>query len=81
MIFHLPSGVRARKENFGLLFYDARDAKLTFVRSGSLFRLERAGSGSSLLKISDPGADPAKAQRILARLVKKGLIVDERADL
>ena len=30
----VPEWVRVRRESFGLLFYDTRSTKLTFVRSG-----------------------------------------------
>ncbi len=81
MIYHLSTGVRARKESFGLLFYNSGDARLTFVRSGALLRVEPRATGH-VVKVSDEGgAVAAKASRILATLVKKGLIVDERSDL
>jgi putative mycofactocin binding protein MftB len=82
LIYRLSPGARARKESFGLLFYDSGDAKLTFVRSGGLLELDRDDAGHGLLKVSDGKcSEAAKVDRILATLLKKGLIVDERKDV
>ena len=82
MIYRLSSRARARKESFGLLFYDSGDARLTFVRSGELLKLDRDYAGDRLLKVSDENRDDAaKIERIVATLLRKGLIVDERQDV
>jgi putative mycofactocin binding protein MftB len=81
LIYRLRPGVRARKESFGLLFYDSRDAKLTFVRSGSLLSIERTPPGSETLKVSGAEqTDLTKAGKFLSKLLEKGLIVDDRDD-
>ena len=81
MIYHLPRGVRARKERFGLLFYSSSEARLSFVRTGALLSIERAADGEQMVKVSDVGGSvPARTSRILAALVGKGLIVDARSD-
>lgn len=78
MSYRLSSGVRARKEGFGLLFYDSRDARLTFVRSGTLLSIDPAVAGGRLSAAAGgDGTDQAKVHRILARLLEKGLIVDD----
>ncbi len=81
LIYRLRSGVRARKESFGLLFYDSRDARLTFVRSGALLSVDPASSGSPLLEVSSAGgAEQTRARKFLSKLLEKGLIVDDRND-
>ena len=82
MIYLLSTGVRARKESFGLLFYNSGDGRLTFVRSGALLALEPASGGDRVVSVSNEGgAGAARARRILATLLEKGLIVDERPGL
>jgi len=64
----VPDWVRVRKEDFGLLFYDTRSTRLTFVRSGDALepppfvggdrRLRRCpGAALTVVGTSGPGAD------------------------
>jgi putative mycofactocin binding protein MftB len=77
----LAPGVRVRKERFGLLFYDSRSTKLTFVKSGNLFDLGPESHNTRLI-LSDEGcAGKTKVQGVLDVLVKKGLIRDTPAVL
>ncbi len=73
--YSLPPGVRARKESFGLLFYNSKEGKLTFVRSGNLLDIRRDPEGGRRLVVNS--ADETaweKAQRICRALAKKRLI-------
>jgi putative mycofactocin binding protein MftB len=72
----LPPWVRVRREDFGLLFYDARSTKLTYVRSGdSLLAPPFTGTRRVLgFARPDEARRPAVA-RLLQDLLAKGLIV------
>lgn len=78
----VPEWVRVRQEDFGLLFYDTRSTRLTFVRSGDRLipppftgvrrelRLRGAAGPAA-------GRGPVEAalSRLLDGLVAKGLLV------
>ena len=71
----VPDWVRVRREGFGLLFYDTRSTKLTFVRSGdSLDSPPFTGARRSLAVTDLDGAAPGLS-RLLQDLAEKGLIV------
>ena len=72
----LSPGVRARREAFGLLFYNSRDAKLTYLKSGDLFHVVPDLQGASGLAVccSDSIGD-AKLERLVDLMRKRGLIV------
>ena len=75
--YHLSPGVRVRRETFGLLFYNSRDTRLTFIRSGDLLDIafiSRRSSGIAIRGYSREST--AKARRVLEILLTKGLIVD-----
>jgi putative mycofactocin binding protein MftB len=70
-----------RREDFGLLFYDTRSTKLTFVRSGdSLAPPPFTGRRRMLRVASETGSRAAVLSRLLADLVAKGLLVDSQAE-
>jgi putative mycofactocin binding protein MftB len=77
----VPEWVRVRQEDFGLLFYDTRSTRLTFVRSGDrLAPPPFTGERRELRLRGDPGsagrAGPdAALLRLLDGLVAKGLLV------
>ena len=74
-VYAVASGIRARKESFGLLFYDTRHPRLIFVRSRDLLFL--AGDpfhGCVIDTQARCQADAARARRILNDLRDKGLI-------
>ena len=79
-MYCLSPGIRAREERFGLLFYSSKDARLTFVKSGRLLRIEPGPKGMRVLTVSCSGAE-GRADRVLAALSKKGLIVELRPDI
>jgi putative mycofactocin binding protein MftB len=75
--FLLCQGVRVRREGFGLLFYNSKDAKLTFVKSGDFLRVERTEDGAFLLVPAFPGNGTGKkVEACVASLRKKGLILE-----
>lgn len=77
----VPPWVRVRPEDFGLLFYDTRSTRLTFVKSGtSLTAPPFTGARRAL------GVDAAELRgsqilrRLLDNLVVKGLVVADESD-
>ncbi len=71
----VPDWVRVRREDFGLLFYDTRSTRLTYVRSGSsLAPPPFTGDHRRLAVMAPDGISPALA-RLLDNLIEKGLIV------
>ena len=77
MKYVVPSSVRVRQEDFGLLFYDTRSARLTYVRSGrSLVPLPAAPGGSRQLAVAELDVRGRQAvTQLLERLHKKGLLI------
>jgi putative mycofactocin binding protein MftB len=87
-LYLIPDWVRVRRESFGLLFYDTRSTKLTFVRSGESLEPPAFVGGSRVLRVVS-GAGPAggvgaegaagapggAVERLLDTLVAKGLVV------
>jgi putative mycofactocin binding protein MftB len=83
----VPDWVRVRPEDFGLLFYDTRSTRLTFVRCGDLLEPPPFTGVRRILRV--PGQQSAQAgsratdaalSRLLADLVAKGLLVVATAD-
>ncbi len=69
----MPAWVRVRREDFGLLFYDTRSTRLTYVRSGAVLEPPPFTGERRLLRPTTPlGAD---VLRLLDDLITKGLIV------
>ena len=76
LCYRLSPRVRARREAFGLLFYESRAPKLTYVRCGDLLGLEPASGGDCRLTARGESAESRrKIRNLLEVLVKKGLIV------
>lgn len=75
----VPDWVRVRRESFGLLFYDTRSTRLTFVRSGDSLEAPPFTGPRRALQIGPAGSErgPALA-RLLQNLVAKGLLVAVR---
>jgi hypothetical protein len=88
--YRLSHGISVRKEKFGLLFYNSKGPKLTFVRSGPWI-LPSFFSGEldlqkwiktqfptlieeEMLRIEE------KLSRVLQKLVQKELIVEKTVD-
>jgi putative mycofactocin binding protein MftB len=84
-VYLVPDWVRVRSEDFGLLFYDTRSTRLTFVRSGDrlapppftgarrVVEVLRPDADSASFRPADPAA--AALRRLLDGLVAKGLLV------
>jgi mycofactocin radical SAM maturase len=73
-LYRLTPGIRARKESFGVLFYNSKDGKLTFARSGDVFDVERNGDGTFLHADSLDGGREEKTRRFATALTAKGLL-------
>jgi putative mycofactocin binding protein MftB len=72
----VPDWVRVRSEDFGLLFYDTRSTRLTFVRSGeSLVPPPFTGPRRVLRAAALDEERRPVVSRLLQNLVAKGLIV------
>jgi putative mycofactocin binding protein MftB len=79
--YALREGVRARRESFGLLFYNSADTRLTFVKSGNLLDVERTPEGVFGLRLSC-NADhdmEDKIRRVIETLLRKGLIIETQS--
>jgi putative mycofactocin binding protein MftB len=75
--YHISPSVRVRREVFGLLFYNSRDTKLTFVKSGDLLDIGTLSPGSPGLTLHrDNSEREVKVRRVLETLLKKGLIIE-----
>ena len=74
MQYLVPDWVRVRRESFGLLFYDTRSTKLTFVRSGDSLDPPPFTGVLRSLAVTVPDVSPALS-RLLQDLAEKGLIV------
>jgi putative mycofactocin binding protein MftB len=88
--YRLACSIRVRDEKFGLLFYDRRGPKLTFLYSGQWIRSEFF-SGEQHLKqwvrrqfSVLPEEKLLEAEealfRALSKLIEKGLIIETLAD-
>jgi putative mycofactocin binding protein MftB len=83
----VPAWVRVRREDFGLLFYDTRSTRLTFVRSGDNLEPPPFTGAKRVLRVRQAGADgratsggrPALV-RLLDGLVAKGLVIAVEAE-
>jgi hypothetical protein len=92
----VPDWVRVRPEDFGLLFYDTRSTRLTFVRSGDALVPPPFTGARRVLGVRPGGTTPESASvirsetaddaalapfaRLLDRLVAKGLLVEAEAE-
>jgi putative mycofactocin binding protein MftB len=76
----VPDWVRVRREGFGLLFYDTRSTRLTFVRSGDSLVPPPFTGPRRVLGVRSLGERRRPAlSRLLQNLVAKGLIVAAEA--
>ena len=74
MEYLVPDWVRVRRESFGLLFYDTRSTKLTFVRSGDSLGAPPFTGARRSLAVTVPDVSLALS-RLLQDLLAKGLVV------
>jgi putative mycofactocin binding protein MftB len=74
--YEISPPVRVRKEAFGLLFYNTEESRLTFVKSGTLLRIQDHPDGSKKIMVDMKPETQAKVKRLFDRLLKKGLICE-----
>ena len=74
--YEVSPHVRVREEAFGLLFYNTKNNKLTFVKSGNLFRIQSLPRRKKTVAAACMAADRLRAEKILDHLVKKGLLFE-----
>jgi putative mycofactocin binding protein MftB len=75
----VPDWVRVRRESFGLLFYDTRSTRLTYVRSGESLEPPPFTGPRRALTVAAAGGISRALQHVLQDLVAKGLIVGDTA--
>ena len=68
--------VRVRKEDFGLLFYDTEESRLTFVKSGGLLEIKTLPSGKKSVEAVIKPDTQIKVRKLLDHLLKKRLICE-----
>jgi putative mycofactocin binding protein MftB len=68
--------VRVRSEGFGLLFYNTQNTRLTFVRSGDLFRIKTLPGREKTIIAANEATNRRKIKKILDSLMNKGLIFE-----
>ena len=72
--FAVSPAARVRKEAFGLVFFNTRESRLTFVRCGDLLRIEAGPCGRKKIAAQLEGRSREKVKRLLDHLLRKGLI-------
>lgn len=79
--YTVPDWVRVRRESFGLLFYDIRSTRLTFVRSGDSLTAPPFIGARRVVGVNMSGAGRCAAvARLLESLIAKGLLVAGEPD-
>ena len=82
ILYGLAPGVSVRKESFGLLFYNAKDTNLTFVKSGDLIDPEYLWEERHESEFYRWGIRANEMTRkILAQIVDRGLVLEKRKTL
>ena len=71
----VPEWVRVRPESFGLLFYDTRSTRLTFVRSGDVLVAPSFTGPRRVLGVDRRYGAAPRLSRLLEDLEAKGLII------
>jgi putative mycofactocin binding protein MftB len=81
-VYHLSPGVRVRKEDFGLLFYNSRNTNLTFVKSGDWLEIACGPPEDDRLTVhAASSAEEARVERLIEALKRKGLVVEKGTSL
>jgi putative mycofactocin binding protein MftB len=74
--YAISPSVRARREDFGLIFYNTEDSRLTFVKSGDLLQLKTFPHGAkTIMAILEPETQ-VRVRKLLDHLLKKRLICE-----
>lgn len=74
----VPDWVRVRRESFGLLFYDTRSTRLTFVRSGDALEPPAFVGGDRRLRVVMAEQGPTATQGV-ATVAAWGAVADRAA--
>jgi len=73
----LAPALKMRKEAFGLLFYNTRDTKLTFVKSAALLDDHLLAVEKDAIRlVGDSARENKKLVSIMQELVKRGLFLE-----
>jgi putative mycofactocin binding protein MftB len=72
--YTISPSVRVRKEAFGLLFYNAEDSSLTFVKSADILQIHTFPNGAKRIAVSLESKTQARVRKLLNHLLKKRLI-------
>ncbi len=76
--YKLSPGTRVRKETFGLLFYNTKNTRLTFIDSGDLISVETLENESPEADfMGNDETNNRKIKGLLKNLVKRGLLLAE----
>jgi putative mycofactocin binding protein MftB len=76
--YKLSPGTRVRKESFGLLFYNTKNTRLTFIDSGNLISVETLENESPEADfMGNDETNNRKIKGLLKNLVKRGLLLAE----
>jgi putative mycofactocin binding protein MftB len=73
-IYTVPPSVRVRKEAFGLLFYNTEDSRLTFVKSGSILKIQALPDEAKKIAAGFEPEAHTRVTKLLDHLLKKRLI-------
>jgi hypothetical protein len=71
----VPAWVRVRREDFGLLFYDTRSTRLTYVSSGDSLSAPPFTGERRVLGLTGSACNRPALRTLLDDLVAKGLVV------
>ena len=74
LIFTIFPHVRARKESFGLLFYDTENSRLTFIKSGDLLQVRTLPDREKRIAADLKPETQARVKKLLEHLSRKRLI-------
>ena len=74
--YTVSPSVRVRKEAFGLLFYNMKDSRLTFVKSGDLLRIKTLPHGVKRISAGVTPDSQTRVRKLLNHLLTKRLISD-----
>ena len=71
-VYSLPAHIRVRDEDFGLLFYNAKNTGLIFINSGDTIKANALKQGGTALELAPQ--NPAKGEALLEKLAARGLV-------
>jgi putative mycofactocin binding protein MftB len=80
ILYGLAPGVSVRKESFGLLFYNAKDTNLTFVKSADLIDpkyLYEERQKSDFYRLDIKANEITR--KIFEQIIERGLVVEKKS--